>query len=245
MQPKILLWDIEASNLNANYGFVFCIGYKWLGESQVKLISIRNFPKQMKLDHTNDSLVLKKFAEVMAEADLQVTHYGLRFDYPYIQTRLMIHGLPPLPNVPHVDTWRIAKYKLKLHSNRLDTVSHAIPVAQGKQRELKTPLSPEAWIRGHAGHIPSIRYIEDHCIADIKVLENSYLELRKYATSSPNVAKIINHSGEGCPNCGSFDIQLRGWNATARGRQRRAQCKSCAGWFQLPARTGGKSPVPT
>lgn len=236
--PKVLLWDIEASNLAANFGFIFCIGYKWAGEKQTHLISIRDFPKNFKNDTTNDKHVVEAFSKIVSEADVMVTHYGQRFDYPFVQTRLMMHGLPPLKDVPHIDTWRIAKYKLKFNSNRLDTISRAVPVGRDEKRELKTPLDSHHWVRGAAGHVPSIVYIERHCAADVKVLEKTYTTIRPYASSLPNLSKYLDKTREGCPACGAIETQKRGIKLTARGHQQRYQCQKCAHWFQAPFKKG-------
>lgn len=232
--PKILLWDIEASNLNANYGFIFCIGYKWLGESKVHLISSRDFPEQFEADPSDDSLVVAAFSEVLNEADAQVTWYGARFDYPFVQTRLLEHNLPPLPRIPHIDGWRIAKYQLKFNSNRLDTVSRFLAQLDGKNAEFKTQIDPKCWIRAQCGHVNSIRYIEDHCIADVKVLENVYQKIKPFASQLPNMSKLLTTKVDGCPACGSLKVQHRGTAVTTRGRQNRLQCQGCAYWFSTP-----------
>lgn len=230
--PRVLIWDIEASDLKGNFGFVFCIGYKWLGEKKTHLISIRDYPA-FNRDITDDRAVLKAFAKVMEEADLMVTHYGQRFDYPFLNTRCMIHGMKPMPSVPHVDTWRIAKYKLALHSNRLDTLSRVIPVSG--VRELKTPLEAPQWMKGRAGHVPSIRYIEAHCRADVRVLEDVYVKIRPFSSNLPNLAK--HQDGVfGCPACGSEKVHARGYHLTAHGKRRRYQCQGCGQWFSAPRR---------
>lgn len=230
--PKILLWDIEATNLNANYGFVICIGYKWYGEDKIHLISLRDFPALFKKDPTDDSLLIQAFAKVMEEADIQVYHYGDRFDFPYIQTRLLEKGKKPLKRVPSIDTWRICKYQLKLTSNRLDTISKVIPVEKGKERAEKTPLDGDQWRRAMGGQVTAIKYIEEHCIADIEVLDQVYTFIRPFAKNTPNIGKFIDKTRENCPACGSQDTNRRGFNLTHRGRKQNYQCQDCGNWFQ-------------
>ena len=231
--PKVLIWDVEASDLKANFGYVFCIGYKWLDEKKIHLISIRDFAGSFRRDTTDDRAVLAKFLDVMAEADVQIAHYGSRFDVRFVNTRLMMHGMEPLRRVPIIDTWRLAKDHLCFHSNRLDAISRAIPVHRGS-RKLKTPLEPEHWVRARAGDIKSLRYIEAHCIADIEVLEATYLELRRFSNNPPNLAKALDR--EGCPACGGERTQYRGYILTARGKRRQLQCRDCAHWFSAAMR---------
>jgi len=234
-QPKILLWDIEASNLNANWGFVFCIGYMWLGEKKPTIISGRDFPA-FKKNTTDDRPVLNAFQPVFESADIVVTHYGVRFDLPFIQTRRMIHGMQPMSYATHIDTWRLAKYTMKFNSNRLATVSESLPYKDLKKAPRKTPILPENWSRAIAGHLPSIKTIEEHCALDILVLRDTYMALRPFATNHPNLAKLIDGSKEGCPNCGSMKTERNGVRVTARGVHQRHRCRDCGASFNMPKR---------
>lgn len=230
-EPRVLLWDIEASHLAADYGRILCIGYKWLGERKTTVLKIRK-TAAFKRDCTDDSDLLKLFVSVFALADMHVTWFGAGFDLPFVQTRLMMHGLSPIADVPHLDAWRIARKRLKFRSNRLDGVSKAIPLT-GKKRAEKTPITPEQWVRGAAGHVPSLRYIEEHCYWDVKVLEDVYKALRPYGYAQPNLSKLRHPELEGCPACGSKRVQSRGYVVTNAGRKRKAQCQDCAHWFRV------------
>lgn len=230
-KPKVLFWDIEASNLNANYGFVFCVGYKWQGEKKVHVIDIRDF-KSFKKDTTDDKEVLKAFEEVYNSADVTVAHYGQRFDLPFIQTRRMMQSLGPMANVPMIDTWRISKYKLKLNSNRLETISRSIPT----NKDFKTPVEGHHWVKGAAGNDKSIQYIVDHCIADIKVLEKVFDTIAPLATGTPNLSKLFHGDIEGCPMCASKNTHKRGLYLTGRGKKQRRYCSDCGHWFTTTAK---------
>lgn len=231
-QPKILVWDIEASNLVADYGWVLCIAWKWFGKGKPQVIRIRD-TREFKNDRTDDSGLLKRFAPIFEKADLHVFWFGEYFDYPFVQTRLMMAGLPPIPNIPFIDGWRIAKKKLKLRSNRLDAVSKIIPVT-GKREEKLQP-SPKDWRRANAGHADALKVIEDRCVSDVLVLEQVYGAIRHLASgNTPNLSKLNPEIAEGCPACGSHEIQRRGFNLSARGKRQRMACLACHHWFSLP-----------
>lgn len=232
-KPRILYWDLEATNLDANFGYTLCIGYKFDGDKSVSLLKIRDY-RSYRVDRTNDKAMIQDFSKVLASADIQITHYGIKFDYPFLQTRSLIHNLPPLPEVTHIDTWRIAKFCFKFNSNRLDTISKAIPVEAGKERELKTPIAPEHWVKASAGYKPSLKYIEEHCIKDIIVLENTYNALKPFAKTHPNISKFYPGKDEGCPICGSFKVQKRGFLINARNKRQRYHCQECSHWFSGP-----------
>jgi len=74
-EPKILIFDIESTNLAANFGYILCVSYKWADKKEVHTIRIDRFPL-FKKDPTNDREVVKAFGEVFNEADRVVAHYG-------------------------------------------------------------------------------------------------------------------------------------------------------------------------
>lgn len=232
-EPKILLFDIESSNLNANFGIIFCVGYKWLGEKKVHMISIRDDKNSFSKDPTLDKSVVSRFAEVLKQADVVVGHYSTRFDIKMLQSKCLEHQLPPLPPVTHVDTWRMAKETLKLNSNRLEAISRYLPYTNQKNAPRKTPIENKAWIRAVAGHVPSLKQIEHHCEMDILVLEDVYTKLKPYSKTHPNLAKLKDDHREGCPSCGGFHTTKQGFKLTLRKKQQRYQCQDCAHWFTL------------
>ena len=217
---KILMLDIEASNLAADFGFLLCIGYKWHGEKKTHVISIADAPT-FKKDHTDDKWILQEFRKVVEQADMCVFHYGSRFDYPFLQARCLFHHLPPLPQIPAIDTWRIARYELRLSSNRLASLTNLLDI------EEKTPLKGRVWVRAQAGHLKDIKYIVEHCVRDVEVLEKVYDRIAplRRAGGGPVV------SASGCPTCGSHHIQRRGLIRTIKTIKHRMVCMSCGHWF--------------
>src|SRR3990167_298209 len=136
MPFKILLWDLESS-YNSGYffdvwetnidhfnidvpSFIHCLSYRWYGESKIHTISILDDPRRFKKDIHDDYYVLKEFSKIIAEADMQVAHNGDRFDIKKFNERLLLRGLPPLPNIKSYDTLKIARRYFKLDYNSLD-----------------------------------------------------------------------------------------------------------------------------
>ena len=221
-QPKIISWDIECTNLNANFGYMLCMGYKQLGASKARCISITDFP-EFKKDPTNDYYLVKASADALRDADMWITWYGGRFDLPYLQSRLVYHGLPILPPVQHVDGWRIAKYKMKLNSNRLASVTGFLGLAD------KTPLTGPIWIRAAAGHKPSVKYVVEHCLQDVEVLEQVYNKIKPLMTNHPGLGVMLGKT-IACPVCGADDLQRRGFHMTRLRKYQRFQCQKCGAW---------------
>src|SRR5262245_60717008 len=118
-EPKILFFDIESTGLNATFGTILCIGYKWWGQPKVHVPTILDYSKNNLLD---DKGLVREFAKIYEQADFCCGHYASRFDVPMIQSKLLRYGLGPLPPVPLIDTWRVARDTFKFHNNRLATI---------------------------------------------------------------------------------------------------------------------------
>lgn len=228
--PNILIWDLECTNLSANFGYILCASFKVFDSDKISIISITDFP-EFQRNPTNDYFVVKELAKVLREADMWVTHYGSRFDVPYLQARLLYHKLPILPNIQHVDTWRIARYKMKLNSNRLASITGFFGF------EEKTPLTGPIWVRAAAGHKPSIKYVEQHCKQDVLVLEQVYKKIRPLSTTHPSIA-LMNGDEIGCPNCGSKKVHRRGDYLSRLHRYQRFCCQACGAWSRAKKSIG-------
>lgn len=220
---RVLLFDIEATNLAANFGYCLCIAWKWSGEEDIYYLSIADTDTFAK-DPTNDRKIIEEFRAVVETADIVVGHYSTKFDYPYLQTRALFHGLKPYPtDMRHVDTWRVARNTLRLNSNRLASLAAHIGV------EEKTPLNGRIWVKAMAGHKPSIEYVVEHCVQDVVVLEDVYEKIKMLRPDNPKVSIV------GCPTCGSQRTQSRGLARTTKRIVHRYSCNSCGHWFRIPS----------
>lgn len=225
---KICMFDIETTNLNADFGFMLCASWKFVGEKEVHTASIFDSPSFID-DPTDDKHVVAQVAQALNSSDVIVGHYSKRFDFPYIQARLLFHGLPTMdPRKPHVDTWHIARYKLKLHSNRLQSITEHLGF------EDKTPIKSREWIRAMSGDVRAIQYVIDHCEQDVLVLEHVYHKLKPLMTNHPNV-NLVGGITDACPTCGSHLLTKQGWKIARVRRSQQYKCKACGSWCQGPS----------
>ena len=198
-----------------------------MGENKVYCKGISDYGR-FERDRVNDVEVIKELSAALLKADAHVTWYGTYFDIPYLNSRRIKHGLPPLPQIPHIDGWYIAKKKLKLHSNRLASVSAFLGL------ENKTPILQAHWLRAAAGYSASIKYVKDHNKQDVVVLEQAYEKLRALTTNHPNTSLL---GRPGCPICGSNSLLLRGFNVARTTVKQRYQCRDCGGWSSGPPKS--------
>ncbi len=215
MQPRILIFDIESSNLSANFGVILCISYKWLNTGKVHTIAITDFPL-FKKDPTNDREVVREFRKVFLQADAVVAHFGQFFDIPMLQTKMIMHGLPVLPKTKLIDTWKIAKKQLKLNSNRLATLISALKI-----KYKKTELDGPTWVRAMAGNVKAIKYVVTHCIYDVLALEAVFNKLRP----------LMAESEENFHACKNPTYKSEGIRIKDKKTYRRLYCRKC-GWFK-------------
>lgn len=160
---RIGFFDIEASNLSANYGMLLTACIKPLGENHITKIVKQTSTKE-------DKLAVKQTIKALNEYDMIVTWYGVRYDVPFIKTRALLKKLPHSidPRIRHLDLWDACRKYLKFTSNRLDTVSTDLGFAD------KTRISGDIWTKAVQGDKPAIAYVLHHNIKDVQVLEKVY-----------------------------------------------------------------------
>ena len=239
--PRILYYDLETSlQLAAIFSlqhndyidpsalvterYIICASWAWDGEDEVHTVSVLDDPKRYKANPHDDFHVVKTIHKVLSEADVVIGHNSDHFDNRYVATRALVHGLGPLPPFNSVDTYKIAKSKLLLNSNKLDYLGKLL----GLGEKIKT--SPGLWMRVLNGNKDAVKEMVDYNVQDVILLEKVFLKLRPYCSSHINRELF---GGIGCPRCGSSDVQSRGVHRAITKIYQRFQCQSCSGWFKL------------
>lgn len=232
-KPRLLVYDIESSNLVADFGSVLSFGYKWLGEPQntTKIISIQDTNGVCKScerieNPSNDKALLEQIYPIYASADGVITWYGKGFDEKFLQSRYLYHRLPVLPPIYHIDGWATARSKLKIHSNRLKSVQDFFGIKDGK-----TALLPEMWQDARGGGIEGLSYVVKHNAKDVIVLEKAYYRLLPLISKHPNWNHFTQGSVQKCPNCGGpVYYKPNDFHYTKRAINKRFRCLKCGKW---------------
>lgn len=227
--PKVLFWDLETDGLQADR--ILCIGYKWAGEAKPHLLAYNDYPNRN--PWWSDKSLLEDFSKVFNECDYCVHWYGIRFDHPVLQTRLIANGLPPTAPKTQIDLWKTARYEMKLYSNRLQAWQDHLQLEDDK-----TLVRASIWIKArYAGPTPdaaseaALKYIYDHCRADVLVLEEAFERMRPWVKGIPQF-QLFADAEDGCPKCGGDDIQRRGYKVAATRTYAQYQCQDCKSWFR-------------
>lgn len=239
--PRILIYDIETSlQLVSVFGLanndwikpdniiterhVISICWEWLGENKVNSVSLLDDPERFAKDPHDDKHVIEQFHKVYSEADVVVTHNGDSFDQKWVLTRVLYHGLPPLPPVTSIDTNKIAKQKFYFNSNSLDYLGGYLGLGHKK----RTP--PGLWLRVLHGDPEAITIMVKYNKRDVTLLKGVFLKMRPFM---PNVVNLELFKKAGCPRCGSRKVQSRGTHVAVTRSYKRFQCQKCGGWFRL------------
>ena len=176
---KMAFVDIETSNLDADFGYIFCYSLK---EDGGEIIHRCATPKEIK-SYRFDEGVMKQFLKDIRGFDRLVGYYSKdrRFDIPYLRTRALKWGLefPGWRDLLFTDVFDLVKPKLKLHRNRLETACDLLGIPSKEHR-----LNPEVWQRALAGSIRALEYIQQHCDEDVISLEAVYKRLVNYGSNS-------------------------------------------------------------
>ena len=219
-QPRVLTFDLESAGVNAlkaDLGFVICIGFKWLHEKDAHVLML----DKASLKKFDDRKLLEEFSKLYVEADIVVGHFASVFDRRFIQGRLLINQLPPIPPTKLRDTCMVARSVATFSSNRL---KHLAKILNLKQQKMENGW-PQAWFKVMTGDMEALRGLAKYCKGDVKATEELYLRLLPFDNAHPRI-----HSDRAkCGSCGG-GVQYRGVAFVFGRRYRRFQCVKCGRW---------------
>jgi uncharacterized protein YprB with RNaseH-like and TPR domain len=169
---RIGFLDIEASNLNADFGIIlsYCIGHA------DGIIANVIKPTELKSKQT-DKRVVQDLLKDLEEFDRVVTYYGTKYDIPFIRSRALEHKLtfPDFGTLYHTDVYYWAKAKLCIHRKRLQTVCDFLGI---KAKE--HPLHGGMWTKALSGCSKSLDYILTHNMEDVTSLAEVFYTLSPF-----------------------------------------------------------------
>jgi len=179
MVERIGFLDIESSNFDANFGIIltYC-----LLDSQTRNILWGKITKEDILKYPDDKTdirIIKKLIKELKRFDRVVTHYGRKFDIPFVRTRALYNGIefPSFGLIANDDSWLIARRKLKLNSNRQTVVDMTLFGDTNKTR-----VEFKYWIAGERGDAKALDWILDHNKRDVIALERVWQKLNGFVS---------------------------------------------------------------
>lgn len=241
-QPRVLFYDLETSlqlvtvfqlahndwidpSAIVQERYVICASWSWEGEDEVHSVSVLDSPKRYRKNPYDDFYVMQKLHKVISSADCIVAHNGDQFDKKYVDTRMLYHGLAPLPPVTSVDTYKTAKSRFLFNSNKLNYLGTFLGLGE------KIQTTPGLWMRVLNGDSDAVLEMVEYNKQDVRLLKDVFYKLRPYMNNYMNRELF---GGIGCPRCGSTHVQSRGVHRAITRSYRRYQCQNpdCMGWFR-------------
>lgn len=221
---KVLILDIETAPIrafvwgiwNVNVGTHqiqsdwFCLTWaaKWLFEDKVYSGKLK--PKEVA--EQNDKRIIQGIWKLINEADIVIAHNGEKFDIPKLNSRFILNGLqPPLP-YQQIDTLKHIRRQFGFTSNKLDYVNKLLNL------ERKKDTNFELWENCMKGNADALSEMEAYNVQDVRILEETYLQIRAWIKPHPNMGLfILDEKEHRCPNCGSAELTEQGknYNTTA------------------------------
>jgi DNA polymerase elongation subunit (family B) len=237
-KPRIIIFDLETipnmpeamkvwpqlSNypgltLRATITSIICGGWKVLGEKKIHCINAWDYP-EWKKDINNDKRVTKAIYDVLKDADQVITHNGKRFDWKFLQTRLMKHRLPLLHKIKHVDTCSEAKSNLFAFNNRLGTISKL-----AADTDKLDNGGWDLWVDVSLRKAKAMKLMTKYCKQDVKVTEDVYMALRPVIGSALNYNLFSDKPV--CHACNGKNVRSDGRRYTKTAVFERYRCRDC------------------
>jgi len=165
--------DIETSDLKADFGIMLSWCIKPRGVNKVFRDVIT---RDQIFNYEFDRAITQSLIDEMNNYDILVTYYGTGFDIPYIKTKGLYWDIPfpPFGTVYHWDLYYYCKRIFKTSRKSLDRITNYLGIKG------KTHVDPEHWFKGAYGDKTALKYILDHNVEDVKILEQLHDRVWEY-----------------------------------------------------------------
>lgn len=225
--PNVVLSWRVGYKINLDYSnilkerAIICACYKWEGESKVNYLTWDA--------NQCDKNLLAKLIEVVNQADEVVGHNIARFDLPWVRTRCLFHGLPPLADHKIIDTLKWGRSKFYFNSNKLDYIAKYL----GLGGKIKTEFS--LWkeiVLNKSSKAMSL--MVKYCCRDVEILERVWFKLSKSMPAKTHAGVASGQERWTCPRDGSSNVVINRRLISAAGIvTHKMQCKDCGGYYSI------------
>lgn len=207
-----------------NNSAIICICYKWQGSDKIH---------SLKWDKGNDKEMIKKFVDVLLDADEVVGHNSDKFDLKWVRTRCLMAGVKSLPDFKSIDTLKISRSKFNFPSNRLDAIGKYLGFGGKKDTggiQLWHDIIQKNSTRAMGEMIA-------YCKRDVDLLEKVYLKLEGYSKPKTHIGMDGGESSCSCPQCGSDKTGLNKRTIGVTGNVKCImKCHDCSKYFSISLR---------
>lgn len=177
---KVTFWDIEATDLGANFGRLLCCSFIDLDTEDVETYRRDKRPWKGKALH-DDAKLAVAIRDRLESADIVCGWNSILYDQPFVNSRLVAAGERPLRltkdnGTQHLDLMYYASGQaMRLPGRALDKVAKFLHAGHEK-----TPLLPEIWAQAATGEKEPFANIVEHCENDVLVLREVFGHLAPF-----------------------------------------------------------------
>lgn len=194
---------------------VICFASKWVGSNRVEFFS--DF-------HDGHEAMVQAAWERLDQADVVVTYNGRAFDNKHLRREILLAGLTPPSPWLDVDLLAVVRKQFRFASNKLEHVAQQLGL--GGKAETG---GFELWRDCLAGDERAWNRMRKYNMRDVRLTEKVYLSVLPWIGSHPNIG-LWTGQERACPNCGSENVQKRGFDRTRSGTYQRFHCQDCGSW---------------
>jgi len=249
-EKKMLFFDIETMpNLvrtwrkweqnviwYERYGYLWSLSWSYDDRKKVYHKNITDFPLYKKDKYSDKALVefIWRLVDNNGEGIIRVAHNGVAFDMKAIYGRFIHYRMKPPTPGKDIDTLRLYRKHLNEDSNSLKDIA----VKHNLTYKVETN-GFTLWRKCEDGVKSAINKMKFYNNGDVITLREAYLLVLPYITNHPNMG-LMNGDKVACPNCGSLNVQKRGFNLSRVSKSQRWQCRSCGSWHSSPLKNGSQ-----
>lgn len=154
---------------------IISFSWKWLGEKETHVRSLRMYPGY-KADRRDNRALVADLHKLISGADYVIAHNLNAFDAKMINTEFIVHGLKPPKRYRTLDTLLMARRYFSFNSNKLDDLGKRLKVGRKAQTG-----GFSLWVGCLNGDLKSWRKMEQYNKQDVILLEKVYLKLKPWA----------------------------------------------------------------
>lgn len=246
--PKVLLFDIEIApmvaeiwSLDQNYipyesvihdWFIISWAARWLFDlrSHSAIVTPEEARKR------EDRRILDDIWNLLDAADVTITHNGDNFDIKHMNTFFLKYGMHRPSHFKSIDTVKIARSNFKFPNNRLETINKFLNIPTKADHDRKL------WRDCVKGDKAALDKMLRYNIQDVYIMEETYLRMRSFIPTHPNLPMLADMDGQRCPVCASKKVEEVGTYKTNINKYTQYRCKECGslgrgGGTLVPKRT--------
>lgn len=250
--PKTLIWDCELkpnvvsawSLFKPTIGInqiiepagIICFAWRWHGEAKTRFCSEWG---------DGYSGMISKLHGLFSDADVIAGYNSTAFDNKHANAAFVLEGLAPPAPYKEIDLYREVRKNFNFPSRKLDYIATQLGLGgkvahsgMGLWNEVLRPSTASSGRQARA-------LMKKYCMTDVDLTVDLYDILLPWLSPGVNAGLFIDEDDPACTNCGSRELQRRGWAYTTHARYRRYQCQACLRWLRSKRceRTGELRPV--